>query len=675
MNAPYELRGDGVAVICLDNPPVNSLALKIRKALFKAISDAQEDSRVVALVISGSGDGFSAGGDLVEFAGNETFAAPELSSMLIGCIETSAKPIVAAMHGFALGGGLELALACHGRVADPTCKVGLPETTLGLLPGAGGTQRLPRAVGLEQATNLIINGTVLAASALAESSLFDALSETTVERAAQLALQLVARGAPWPLLRHQRVNHSNPEGFLAFARQQAKASRHSNSAIPLALDALGLSVGTDFDSAIVQEQGLFRRQLADPASLGIRHAFLAERLAPRCGVDMSGSTQAIDEVIVIGAGFMGKGIATCFVRAGYLVKLFDSAQGTAQKAVSELMAQLGCPAAQLTAIDSYTAMASADLVVEAAAERLEVKQSIFAELDRHCKTEAILASNTSSLDLDQIARASNRPGRVLGLHFFGPAQVMRLLEVVRGAETDQRVLSTALAVAKRLRKVAVIAKVCRGFIGNRLFDRYLLQALALVNEGVSPYRIDQALERWGMKMGPFKVIDLVGVDLLYGAWQGVYGPQDIQLLGHLCKADRLGLRCGRGWYRHERGRKAQPDPALAQVITAADPACQVSDALIVDRCLLALVNEGARVLEEGIAQRASDIDVVFVLGYGFPAERGGPMYWASTQGLARIERTLRQWAKDTGNEFWRPSALLSDLARDFKDFTQSATQH
>ncbi|KAB0499149.1 3-hydroxyacyl-CoA dehydrogenase NAD-binding domain-containing protein [Pseudomonas vancouverensis] len=675
MNAPYELRDDGVAVIRMENPPVNSLALKLRKALFKALCAAQDDSRVLALVVTGSGEGFSAGGDLVEFESNKTFAAPELSIMLIGCIETSSKPIVAAMHGFALGGGLELALACHGRVADPACKVGLPETTLGLLPGAGGTQRLPRAIGLEPATNLIINGTVLAASALAESSLFDALSETTVERACQLALELVARGAPWPLLRHQPVHHSHPEGFLAFARQQAKSRRYSNSAIPLALDALRLSVGVDFDSAVAQEQALFRRQLVDPVSMGIRHAFLAERLAPKSDVDLNGGTQPIDEVIVIGAGFMGKGIASCFVRAGYRVKLYDSVQDTARRAVGDLVVQLGCSAAQLTAIDNYASMATADLVVEAAAERLDVKQSIFAELGRHCKNEAILASNTSSLDLDQIALASGRPQRVLGLHFFGPAQVMRLLEVVRGAETDPGVLATALVVAKQLRKVAVIARVCRGFIGNRLFDRYLLQALALVNEGVSPYRIDQVLERWGMRMGPFKVMDLVGIDLLHGAWQGVYRPLDIQLLGQLCRAERTGLRGGRGWYCYDRGSKAQLDPGVAQVITVADPACQVGDAMIAERCLLALVNEGARVLEEGIAQRASDIDVVFVLGYGFPADRGGPMYWASTQGLARIERTLRQWAVDSENDFWRPSALLSDLARDFKDFSHFPNQH
>ncbi|SDK19625.1 3-hydroxyacyl-CoA dehydrogenase [Pseudomonas delhiensis] len=669
MNAPYELRSDAVAVVRLDNPPVNSLGQVLRQALFHALRAAQADPRAAAIVLEGRGDGFSAGGDLVEFRAGTTFAQPDLPGVIFDLIEHSPKPVVAALHGYALGGGLELALACHGRVAAWNCRVGLPETTLGLLPGAGGTQRLPRAVGLEAATSMIVNGNQVEAGTLADSLLFDAISDQPLEEACRLALVLAEQGQPFPLLRRLRVQHPEPQGFLAFARQQARGRRHYNSALPKAIDAIGLSLAADFDAATRQEQQLFRGQLDDPESLAIRHAFLAERLAPKVAGLEPDAALPVREVVVIGAGFMGSSIATCLLRAGCRVSLYDSQPGAAQAAAARLAEQEDSPAGQLRVIEGFAEMAPADLVIEAVVERLDVKQAIFAELGRHCRADAVLASNTSSLDLDRIAEASGCPERVVGLHFFGPAQVMRLLEVVRGEKTAAPVLATALVLAKRLRKVAVVAGVCRGFIGNRLFDRYLLQALALASEGIAPQRIDQALERWGMKMGPFKVMDLVGIDLLRGAWTGVHEQAGIGLLARLCDAGRTGQRAGLGWYRYDQGPKAQIDPGLDGLVGATGEERVIEDSGIVQRCVLALVNEGARVLEEGIAQRASDIDVVFLLGYGFPGSRGGPMFWASTQGLAATRRQLCALAEQTGDAFWQPAALIDRLATELKDFS------
>jgi 3-hydroxyacyl-CoA dehydrogenase len=672
MNASFELRGDGVAVIRLNNPPVNSLGLPLRRFLYEALSSTQEDTSVVAVVLEGVGDGFSAGGDLSEFRAGITFHEPDLPKTLFDFIESFNKPVVAALHGYALGGGLELAMACHGRIATSDCRVGLPETTLGLIPGAGGTQRLPRAIGLEAATSLIVNGNTLEASAFIETALLDAVSDQVLDKACRLALKLAEQGQPYPQLRRLGIDHPEPYGFLAFARQQARGRRHFNSAMPKAIDAIELSLKLDFDLAMQQERALFRAQLDDPESQAIRHAFLAERLAPKVSGLDTAATQSVNEVVVIGAGFMGSGIASCLLRAGCRVRLFDSQPGAAQKAADQLFEQLGCSPDQLKSIDSFSAMNDADLVIEAVVERLDVKQAIFSELRLNCRQDAILASNTSSLDLNIIAESSGCPDRVVGLHFFGPAQVMRLLEVVRGAKTNDRVLASSLALAKRLRKVAVVASVCRGFIGNRLFDRYLLQALALVNEGVSPQRVDQALERWGMKMGPFKVMDLVGVDLLRGAWVGIYDQSGVDLLARLCEVGRSGQRAGKGWYRYEGSAKAQPDPELETLLRSpAGGQTKWNDEQIVQRCILALVNEGARVLEEGIAQRASDIDVVFLLGYGFPARRGGPMHWASGQGLARVRRQMEFLAVTTGDSFWVPADLVVRLANNLEIFSSN----
>jgi 3-hydroxyacyl-CoA dehydrogenase len=680
---------DRVAVITFSNPPVNGLGHAVRSELLAAIDRANADDRVVGIVITGAGKAFSAGADIREFNTPKTFAEPALNT-LIRAIEANAKPIVAALGGTCMGGGLELAMGCHYRVADASAAIALPEVKLGLMPGAGGTQRLPRAIGLEGALNMIVSGTTLRARDLESTSLFDGVVDgPPLEAAIALARAASTRDLPCKRLREVTVQHPNAEAFLQFARNSVAASA-KNLPAPLAcVEALAASVTMPFDEGMRTERRLFMQLLGSPESRALRHVFFAERAAARIeGVADATPARTVDRVGIVGAGTMGSGIALAFLNADIPVVLVEAqaealarGQATISAAIEAGVAKgkvageaAGRRLAMLETSLEFAALASCDLVVEAVFESMEVKREVFAKLDRLTKPGAMLATNTSTLDVDEIAAATRRPEDVLGMHFFSPAQVMRLVEVVRGRHTAPDALVGAMQVARRLGKTAVVARVCDGFIGNRMIEPYLRQAMFLVDEGASPAQVDAALERFGMAMGPFRMSDLAGLDI---GWQirkrrYVERPQVrySRIADRLCEAGRFGQKTGAGWYRYAAGsREAGHDGAVDAIIAhyrteIGMRARSIGEEEIVDRCILALVNEGARVLDEGIAQRASDIDVVYVTGYGFPRFRGGPMLHADQIGLFNVLRRMRALATAPrgDREFWTPAPLLQRLA-------------
>lgn len=687
-SASYSLHGP-VAVITLDNPPVNGLGLAVRQAIVAGIDAAAADPVVQAVVLIGNERFFSGGADVREFGTPKAMQEPTLLTV-IATVERSVKPVIAAISGVCMGGGLELALGCHFRIARSDATVALPEVKLGLLPGAGGTQRLPRVVGLETALNMIVSGSQVPAAQLKATALFDEVVDSELLPAAlALANKVVQEGRGLPRVRDRKVNEPNAEAFLQFARNTVGAMSKHFPAPLKCLEAVAAAANKPFDEGQKIEREGFLALMQTPESRALRHVFAAERAASKIS-DVSADTpvRAIVKVGVIGAGTMGGGIAMNFLNAGIPVVMLETKAEALERGIGTIRKnyenslkkgkltqdKLDARMALLQPTLDYADLSDVDLVIEAVFEDMGVKQQVFEKLDSVCKPGAILASNTSTLDLNQIARFTKRPQDVVGLHFFSPANVMRLLEVVRGDATAKDVLATSMALAKTIKKQAVVSGVCDGFIGNRMVARYGQAAHDLIVAGALPQQVDKALEKFGFAMGPFRMGDLAGLDIGWAIRKrrNAENPAEAKpnVADALCEAGRFGQKTGSGWYRYIPGnRVAQTDPVVEEVIVAFRAAHgvtprQISDEEIIERCVYALVNEGARIVEEGIAQRASDVDIVYLNGYGFPLHRGGPMLYADQVGLVNVERALKRFAAEPGADvaFWTPAALLSRLA-------------
>ena len=690
--ARYEVKGD-VALITFDNPPINGLGHPVRTAVVAGLDKANADPAIKAIVVTGAGRAFSGGADIKEFGGPKASAEPTLHTM-IRVAESSPKPVIAAIHTVCMGGGLEFSLACHFRVASPGAQIALPEVKLGLLPGAGGTQRLPRAVGLETAVNMIVSGNPVPSEKLKGTALFDEIIEgDLLAGALAFAQKVVAEKRPLKKVRDMKVTHPAAEAFLDFAKTSVKAVAKNFPAPVKCIEAIAASVDKPFEEGLKAERELFLALMQTPESRALRHAFCAERAAAKIpDLPEDTKTRKVDKVAVIGAGTMGGGIAMNFLNAGIPVTILETKQealdrglatirknyeGTVKKGrltADKMEQRLGLLKPTL----SYDDLKDADLVIEAVFEEIGVKEQVFKKLDEVAKPGAILASNTSTLDVDKIASFTKRPGDVVGMHFFSPANVMKLLEVVRGKKSAPDVLATVMGIGKKIKKTAVVSGVCDGFIGNRMLKYYGRQANELVEEGASPQQVDRAMEKFGFAMGPFRVADLAGNDIGFAIRKRLYAEdpkaRKLPIADAICEMGRFGQKTGAGWYRYEPGKRdAIPDPVVDKVIEDVRKAQgitprKISDEEIVERCVYALVNEGARIVEEGIAQRASDVDMVYLTGYGFPLFRGGPMLYADMVGLPNVVRSMERFRAQTKDEFWKPAALLAKLAAEGKTF-------
>lgn len=689
----YAMRG-AVAVITLNNPPVNGMNHAVRQGVVVGLDRAAEDPAVKAIVIIGSDRLFSGGADIGEFGTPKTTVEPNLWTV-IDIIEKSAKPVIAAIGGVCVGGGLELALAAHFRIAKPDASIALPEVKLGLLPGAGGTQRLPRAIGVEAALNLIVSGAQAPAERFKGTALFDEFVEgDLLDAALAFAEKVVAEKRPLKLVRDIKVDHPQREAFFQFARNTVRAVAGPLPAPLKCVDAVAAAVGKPFDAGIAVERSLFMSLMGSPESRALRHAFFGERAASKIAdVPEDTPVRKIAKVGVIGAGTMGGGIAINFLSAGFPVAVLEMKQEALDKGFGAIRAnyegavkkgrltqdKMNACLGLLKGALSYADLGDCDLIIEAVYEDLAVKEAVFKELDKVAKPGAILASNTSTLDVNAIAGFTKRPTDVVGLHFFSPANVMKLLEVVRGAATAKDVLATVMQLAKKIRKTAVVAGVCDGFIGNRMIEHYGRMATLLVEEGATPWQVDKVMEKWGMAMGPFRMFDLAGNDIAWAIRKRRYVEMPhiryAKCADRLCELGRFGQKTGKGWYLYQPGnRNAIPDPEIEEMLAAyrkenAVTPRKISDAEIVERCIYALVNEGARLLEEGIAQRASDIDIVYLSGYGFPAHRGGPMLYADEVGLYKVARRMKEFAANSGDNFWTPAPLIAQRVAEGKSLT------
>ncbi len=693
MSADYQVIDD-VAVIALNNPPVNGLGLATRTAAVEALDRAAQDPAVKAIVITGAGKAFSGGADIREFNSPKALTEPTLHT-LIRTVENSEKPVVAAIHTVCMGGGLELALGANYRVALPGAQIALPEVKLGLLPGAGGTQRLPRVLGLETALDMIVTGTPVLSEKLAGTLLFDELlpAGSDLVAGAVAFARRVADVRPLPKVRERRVDHPDAAGFLAAARARVKVEAGPFPAPVECVETVAASVEKPFEEGLKFERERFIHLTQTTASKALRHAFFAERAAGKVP-DVPGDTPVRDirSAAVVGAGTMGGGIAMNFANAGIPVTILETTQEALDKGLATIRknyentvrkGKLAADKAEqrvglIRGTLDYADIAQADIVIEAVFEDMDVKASVFRRLDAAMKPGAILASNTSTLDLNRIAAFTSRPQDVIGLHFFSPANVMKLLEIVRGAQTGKDVLATALALAKKIRKTGVVAGVCDGFIGNRMVEQYIRQAGFLLDEGALPQQVDRAIEAFGFAMGPFRMGDLAGNDV---GWyirkrRAVESP-DVKYsrtADLLCEQGRFGQKTGAGWYDYQAGdRTPRPAPWVDDMIVRHSQDLgiarrAISDEEIVERLVYALVNEGARILEEGIALRASDIDMVYLSGYGFPLFRGGPMFYADTVGLPAVLAAVEKYARGYHGEAWTPAPLLVRLAREGKSF-------
>jgi 3-hydroxyacyl-CoA dehydrogenase len=687
---------DGIAVLKFDNPPVNSLGLELRQAIVEGIERANADPKVEAIVLIGAGAGFSGGADIREFGTPRASTQPHLMTV-ISTVEGSAKPVIAAIGGICMGGGLELALGCHYRVAAAGAKIALPEVKLGLLPGAGGTQRLPRVIGAEAALNMIVSGATVPSEKLRGTPLFDAFAEgDLLDAALGFARKVVTEKLGVRRVRDLKVNMPNHEAFFQFARNTAKAVAGRYPAPVACVEAVAAAFDRPFDAGIKRERELFTTLMLSPESAALRHVFQAERAASHIlDVPNDTPTRPIRKVGIIGAGTMGGGISMSLINAGIPVVLLEMKQEALDKGLATMRRNYGGALKKGTlteaALDQRMALVTptldfaqlkdVDLVIEAVFESMDVKKEVFEKLDQVVRQGAILASNTSALNLDQIAKFTKRPQDVIGLHFFSPANVMRLLEIVRGAQTAKDVLATAMQLAKKIGKVAVISGVCDGFIGNRMVARYGAAAHDLIMAGALPNQVDKALEDFGMAMGPFRMSDLAGLDIGWAARKRRRAENPDRDLSNvadeLCEAGRFGQKTSAGFYRYDAGsRNAIPDPTVTAIIEkyrqqkGITPR-KVSNEEIVERCIYALINEGARIVEDGIAQRSSDIDIVYLNGYGFPPWRGGPMFYADQVGLSEVARALKAIAAQPRADaaFWTPAPLLARLAQEGKTFS------
>lgn len=697
MGASYELRGE-VAVVMLDNPPVNGMGYETRKAFAAGIERAQADPAVRAIVVSGAGKVFSGGADIREFGLPKALAEPNLLS-LIRLLEDCDKPVVAAIHGVCMGGGLELSLGAHYRVAAPGAKVALPEVKIGLVPGAGGTQRLPRALGVETALNMIVSGEPVASELLAAlpgQRLFDRLIEGELIAGAVAFAREVADRRPLPRVRDLPCAHPQADAYFQFARNSVKAMARHFPAPARCVDCVEQATRTRFEDGLAYERSAFLALMWTPECKALRHAFFGERAAGKIAdVPEDTPLREVRKVAVIGAGTMGGGISMNFLNAGIPVTLLETRAEALAKGVATIRANYEAQVrkgkstpdkveqrmALLEPTLAYADIADADLVIEAVYEDLGVKEQVFRQLGAVARPGAILATNTSTLDVDRIAAFTGRPQDVVGLHFFSPANVMKLLEVVRGKATARDVLATVMALAKRIRKTAVVAGVCDGFIGNRMIEQYARQAGFLLEEGCTPAQVDRAIEAFGFAMGPFRMGDLAGNDIGWAIRKRRYVEKpDLRYsktADLLCEQGRYGQKTGAGWYDYQPGKRdAIPSPAVERMIEEHRRALGITPRRIdadeiVQRLVYALVNEGARLLDEGIASKASDIDMVYLTGYGFPLHRGGPMCYADTVGLYNVVQAMRRFAKNPHDDaqFWQPAPLLTRLLAEGRTLT------
>jgi 3-hydroxyacyl-CoA dehydrogenase len=685
----YTVQGH-LGLITLNNPPVNALAVSkgVLQRILDAIKEGEHDPAVRAFLLMGSGRAFSGGADISEFGQPLPVGLATLPA-LASYMDTVTKPIVAGIHGFALGGGLELALACHYRCAVAGTQLGLPEVKLGLLPGAGGTQRLPRLIGVERALDVIVSGDPLPAEQALELGVIDELVKGDITQAAvAFANRVVREGREIRRTSALPARLEQPsEAFFAAARARM-AKEHRGYPAPLAIvDCVEAAVTLPFAKGIGRERELFERLRETTESKAMRHLFFAERQVTKIpDVPEDTPTREIKSAALIGAGTMGGGIAMNFANAGIPVKLVEMTQEALDKGLTVVrknyastvskgrltQEQMDKRMSLLQGALSYDALKDADIVIEAVFEDMAVKKQVFEQLDKVCKPGAILATNTSTLDVNEIAAVTSRPGDVLGLHFFSPANVMKLLEVVRAAKTSKEVLATAMKLSRSIKKVGVVAGVCDGFIGNRMLHSYFREAGFLLEEGALPQQVDKVIEDFGFAMGPFRVSDLAGLDV---GWyirkrQAASRPAHLRysrVADQICEMGRFGQKTGAGWYRYEAGNRTPiPDPEIEALIVKASKDAgierrPISDQEILERCMYALVNTGAHILEEGIALRASDIDIVYLYGYGFPRYRGGPMFYADSVGLEQVYAAVERFHRQHG-EFWTPSGLLKKLA-------------
>jgi 3-hydroxyacyl-CoA dehydrogenase len=689
--ARYAVR-DGVAVITLDNPPVNGLGNALRAALLEHLKKADADPAVKAVVLIGSAKAFSGGADIREF--NAPRLKPDLPDVN-DAQDTLSKPLVAAIGGFALGGGLELALACHYRIATPRAQLGLPEVKLGILPGSGGTQRLPRIVPMAEAVKMMTTGNPISAEKAKELGLVDEIvTGNLLEEARAFSKGLVKEGKGPRVIRNMPPKlEGDAKAFFARVREQVAKDSKGYPA-PLEIVACAEAAATlPFDEGRREERARFNKLVEGPESKALRHMFFAERQTTKIpDVPEDTAVREIAKAAIIGAGTMGGGIAMSFANAGIPVTVVETSQEALDRGLGKIRDNYAATVSKGRLVQSdmdkrmglihgtlnMGQIADADIVIEAVFERMDVKQDLFRKLDGIVKQGAILATNTSTLDVDRIAAATTRPEEVIGTHFFSPANVMRLLEVVRGKKTAKDVLATTMKLGKRLKKVPVVSGVCDGFIGNRMLEKYGQQALFLIDEGASPQQVDGALQKWGMAMGPFAMYDMAGQDIGWEIRKRRYQERPdfvySRVADRICELGRFGQKTGKGFYRYEAGsRKPLPDPEVDKIIASyrAEIGIKpraISDDEIVQRCIYALVNEGAYILEEGIALRASDIDMVYLTGYGFPPYRGGPMFYADTVGLDNVLRSIQQFQQGYQGAQWKPAPLLAKLASQGKRF-------
>jgi 3-hydroxyacyl-CoA dehydrogenase len=680
-----------VAVLTVNNPPVNALSQHVRQGLRDGIRAAAADPEAGAVVIACAGRTFIAGADITEFG--KPPQEPSLHEVL-DLIEQSAKPVVAAIHGTALGGGLEVALACHYRVGVKSARFGLPEVKLGLLPGAGGTQRLPRVVGVGKALQMIVSGDPIGADEALKAGLIDEMVDGDLTAAGvAFAERVLAEKRPLKKIRDLDAKlaevRGKPEVFAEFRKSVARQTRGFR-APENCIKAVEAAVQLPFDQGLKRERELFGELITSPESKAQRYFFFAEREAAKIP-DVPAETPAkeVRQAAVIGAGTMGGGIAMNFANAGIPVTVVEVSQEALDRGLGVVRKNYEATASRgrLTAADvetrmglirgttDWTALAGADMVIEAVFEEMDVKKEVFARLDGLAKPDAVLATNTSTLDVNEIASATRRPESVVGMHFFSPANVMRLLENVRGAKSSKTAIATAMAVGRRIGKVPVLVGVCYGFVGNRMLHQRGIQAEKLILEGALPHQVDKVLTDFGFPMGPFAMGDLAGLDV---GWRirkgrGVTSP----VADRICELGRFGQKTGAGYFRYDKGdRTPIPDPDVEKIIVDVATSMgmtrrPISDEEILQRLLYPMVNEGAKILDEKVAIRASDIDVIWVYGYGWPVYRGGPMFWAESIGLRPIRDRLLEWERKTGDPFWTPAPLLARLADSGKGFTQT----
>lgn len=692
----YETRGN-IALMTVDNPPVNPLSSGVRQGLHDGFTKALADDAVQAVILTGAGRAFIAGADISEFGGASQ--GPGLHECL-KLMEDSSKPIVAALNGTAFGGGLEVALCCDYRVASPTAPVGLPEVKLGLLPGAGGTQRLPRLVGAEKALDFILSGDpALAPQAKALGIVDEVIEGDIIDGATAYANDLIANGSPLRKIRnetkHIEADRGNQEIF-AEARKFAARKMRGRFAPEMIIQCVEAAVNEgDFDAGMAVEQDRFAQCLKHPQREALIHVFFGEReVAKIPDVPKDTATRTIKQAGVIGCGTMGGGISMSLANAGIPVTIVEMNDEALERGLSVIrknydiqakrgrmtLEQVDHTMSLLTGTTSYDDLKDADVVIEAIYENIDVKVETFKKIDAAAKPGAILASNTSGLDIDKMAQATSRPEDVIGLHFFSPANIMRLLEVVRGTATSKEVIATSMQLGKRMRKVAVLSGNAPGFIGNRMLGQYTRQAGEIILQGATPYQVDAVMNKFGMPMGPFQMNDLVGLDLGWRARKlANVAPEDVPITARvadkLCDMERFGQKTSRGFYIYPEGSRAgQPDPEVVALVEETSKELgiertEISDEEVLKRCLYPMVNEGCRILEEGIALRAVDIDIVYLNGYGFPEVTGGPMFWAQQQGLDNVLADIKRFGEMYGGDTWQPAPLLEQLVADGKDFS------